>query len=276
MSEAARKLRVAQPTVGRRIAAFQHKLGARLFVRSGTGWALSPAGQSMLPSAEEMEAQALAAENRVSGRDAGLDGEVRVTASEWMIASVLGPCLAGLLARHPALSVDLVADPRKLNLLRRDADVALRPSKFQQLEVFQRGIAVIQFGLYASDDYLARLGKPDFTAQGQGHALVTASAGMGKTIVDIAWLPPLLGRARVAARTNGRLGMATLAAAGVGIACLPRVLGDATPGLRLVPTPEPGPRRQLWMGVHRSARGVRRVKAVTDYLLAALGDRLGI
>jgi DNA-binding transcriptional LysR family regulator len=267
MSEAARTLRVAQPTVGRRIAAFEQRLGARLLRRSAAGWVLSPAGEGMLAHAEAMEAQALAAENLAAGRDAGLDGEVRITASEWMIATVLGPRLTPFLARHPALSIDLVAEARHLNLFRREADIAVRPSKFQQLEVFQRAVAVIQFGLYASDDYLARRGAPDFATKGQGHVLVAADAGMGATIVDIAWLPPLLGSARVAARTNGRLGMAAMAAAGIGIACLPCALGDATPGLRLLRTPEPGPRRQLWLGVHRTARAVRRVKAVTDFLI---------
>jgi DNA-binding transcriptional LysR family regulator len=220
-----------------------------------------------------MEAQALAAENRASGRDAGLDGEVRITASEWMIATVLGPCLTPFLARHAALSIDLVAEARKLNLFRREADIALRPSKFQQLEIHQRAIAVIQFGLYASDHYLALMGLPDFARKGEGHALVAAGAGMGTTIVDNDWLPPLLGRARVAARTNGRLGMAALAAAGIGIACLPRSLGDATPGLRLLPTPQPAPRRQLWMGLHRSARAVPRMRTTADHLIEAF-DRL--
>jgi DNA-binding transcriptional LysR family regulator len=270
MSDAARALRVAQPTVGRRIAAFERRLGARLLVRSGTGWALSPAGQGILSNAEEMEAQAIAAESQASGRDAGLEGELRITASEWMIASILAPRLKPFLARHPAISIDLVAEARHLNLFRREADVALRPSKFQQLEVVQRAIAVIDFGLYASDDYLTRMGAPDFATRGQGHVLVAASAAMGSTIVDLAWLPPLLGRARVASKTNGRLGMAALAAAGVGIACLPRPLGDSTPGLRPIPTPGPGPHRQLWMGVHRSTKAVRRVKAVTDFLAGAL------
>ena len=271
MSEAARTLRVAQPTVGRRIAAFERKLRAGLFVRSGSGWALSPTGRGMFANAEAMEAQALAAENRASGRDAGLDGEVRITASEWLIATVLGPCLTPFLARHSALSIDLVAEARKLNLFRREADIALRPSKFQQLEIYQRAIAAIQFGLYASDHYLARMGLPDFAAKGQGHLLVAAGAGMGTTLVDGEWLPPLLGRARVAARTNGRLGMAALAAAGIGIACLPRSLGDATPGLRLLPTPKPAPRRQLWMGLHRSARAVPRMRSTADHLIEAFG-----
>src|SRR6478609_10408345 len=132
----------------------------------------------MFANAEAMEAQALAAENHASGRDAGLDGEVRITASEWLIATVLGPCLTPFLARHSALSIDLVAEARKLNLFRREADIALRPSKFQQLDVFQRAIATIQFGIYASDDYLARVGKPDFGTMGQGQTLIAASEGM--------------------------------------------------------------------------------------------------
>ena len=267
MSAAARALRVAQPTVGRRIAALEQRLGARLFERAGTPWALSPAGQAMLAHAEQMEVQALAAAHLVSGRDAGLDGEVRITASEWMIATVLGPRLAPLLTRHPALSIDLVAEARHLNLFRREADIAIRPSRFPQLEIVQRQVAVLGFGLYASDDYLARFGAPDFSVGARGHSLVVAGAEMGKTIVDAAWLPGLVGAARVAARANSRLAMANIAAAGAGIACLPRYLGDATPGLRRIPTPTPNPRPPLWLGTHRDARKVRRVKAVVDFIV---------
>lgn len=266
MSAAARVLHVAQPTVGRRIAAFEKRLGARLFRRTGSGWALSPSGRSMLAHAEAMDAQALAAEHAASGRDAGLDGEVRITASEWMIAAVLGPRLAPLLARHPALSIDLLAEARHLNLFRREADLAVRPSRFQQQEVVQREVAVLQFGVYASDAYLARRGPPDFAGRARGHELIVAGAEMGTTIVDIDWLPPLVGAARIAARTNGRIAMANLAAAGIGLACLPCYLGDATPGLRRIPVPRPAPRRELWLGVHRAARAVRRVKAVAAFV----------
>ena len=228
--------------------------------------ALSKAGQGMLVHAEQMEAQALAAAHLVSGRDAGLDGEVRITASEWMIATVLGPRLAPLLTRHPALSIDLVAEARHLNLLRREADIAIRPSRFPQLDVVQRQVAVLGFGLYASHDYVGRLGVPNFSAGARGHSLVLAGAEMGKTIVDTAWLSALAGAARGAARANSRLAMANLAVAGAGIACLPCYLGNATPGLRRIPTPEPGPRRQLWLGTQRDARKVRRVKTVVDFI----------
>jgi DNA-binding transcriptional LysR family regulator len=183
-----------------------------------------------------------------------------------MIATVLGPRLAPLLTRHSALSIDLVAEARHLNLFRREADIAIRPSRFPQLDIIQRQVAVLGFGLYASDDYVARLGVPDFSAGARGHSLVLAGAEMGKTIVDTTWLPALFGALRVAARANSRLAMANLAAAGAGIACLPCYLGNVTPGLRRIPTPTRGPGRQLWLGTHRDARKVRRVKVVVDFI----------
>jgi DNA-binding transcriptional LysR family regulator len=270
MSAAARALKVAQPTVGRRIGAFEERLGARLFVRSSVGWKLSPAGQGILAHAQEMEARALAAETVAAGRDVGLSGVVRVTASEWMVESVLGPRLGPLLARHPSLAIDLLAEPRHLNLSRREADIAVRPSRFPHLEVFQREAAVVRFGLYASDDYLVRHGMPDFATGSPGHLLVAAGEQMGSSIVDVEWLPALVGKGRVAVRANGRMAMAGIAAAGMGLVCLPCFLGDATSGLRRLSTADPGPRRQLWLGVHRSARAIPRVRAAADFIVEVL------
>lgn len=267
LTEAARALAVAQPTVGRRIAGLEARLGARLFLRATSGWTLSPVGRDVLEHAEEIEVRALAAETIATGRDAGLEGEVRVTASAWIITSVMGPRLAPLLALNPRLSVDLVADARHLNLARREADLAIRPSRFQHRETFQRELAQVAFGLFAADSYLARHGVPDFANGARGHRLVGAGDRMGRSIVDVEWLPSLVGAAEVVARTNDRLGMAALVAAGVGLGCLPSFLGDATPGVRRLSTPEPGPRRKLWLGVHRSARTVRRVRAVGDFLV---------
>lgn len=268
MSAAARALGVAQPTVGRRIAAFERRLGARLLLPVKGGWTLSPTGRHMLAHAERMEREALAAEAVARGRDEGLHGKVRITASEWLIRSVLGPALAPFLSRHSDLTVELVADPRHLNLARRDADLAIRPSRFHQQEVHQREIAAVEFGLYAAESYLARAGFPDFTNGGEGLDLIAMTDDM-KSIVDVDWLPPLVGRARVVVRTNGREPMATLAAAGVGLACLPRVIGDATGGLRLLPTPGAPPQRKLWLGVHGRARAIPRVKATIAFLVTS-------
>jgi len=266
LSAAARQLRVAQTTVGRRITAFEARLGARLFVPKPSGQVLSATGARLLAHAEQMERDALAAERVASGRDAGLAGPVRITATEWMVRSVLGPLLAPLSSAHPALELELLADPRHLNLARRDADIAIRASAFEEKEIVQRPLAKIGFGLYASDAYLVRFGAPDFSRQCAGHVLIGMSTALVK-VPDVEWIPEIAGQARIAIRTNGREPMATMAAAGIGMACLPRFIGDATPGLRLLPAPAPAPERQLYLGVHRDARAVPRVKASVSFLL---------
>src|SRR3954471_1067245 len=128
LSAAAQTLGVTQPTVGRRITALQRRLGAKLFLPTATGQALSSSGRRLLPHAERMETEGLAAERVTSGRDAGLRGRVRVPASDGMIGAVLGPMLRPFVSRHPELELELVADVRHLSLVRGDADVAIRPS----------------------------------------------------------------------------------------------------------------------------------------------------
>jgi DNA-binding transcriptional LysR family regulator len=213
-----------------------------------------------------MEEHALAAESSASGRSVGITGVVRITASEWMIRSLLGPGLEPLLTRHGGLTIELSADPRHLSLVRREADLALRPSEFTHQEIVQRELAELSFGLYASDSYLARHGVPDFAAGAEGHVFVQMTDGLAN-LADYEWLPTFASGARVAVRTNGREPMATMASAGIGIACLPRILGDRTRELRLLKTPVPSPRRKLYLGVHRAARKTPRVRVVMDFVV---------
>lgn len=271
LSAAARALSLAQPTVGRRLERFERELGARLFERRAAGLIATAAGELLRAHAERMEQEALAAERAVSGRDAGVRGAVRITASEWLAVRVLAPLLAPLLESNRELTVELIADPRHLNLGRGEADLALRPSKFESQAVFARSVARLGFGLYASPEYLARRGRPDFAASCEGHTLVAMSEDIGD--VARSWLAASCSRARVAARSNGREAMAELAIAGVGLACLPRVMGDPLAGLRILATPQPLPERQLWLGVHRQARSLPRVRAVARFLTEELQRR---
>src|SRR5436190_791420 len=103
-SSAARALGVTQPTVGRRIAGLDER-------------------------AERVEAELLAFERVASGRDAGVAGPVRITASEWLVDRVLAPITRSLLEAHPGLEVDLAGEPRHVSLVRREADIAVRPSR---------------------------------------------------------------------------------------------------------------------------------------------------
>ncbi|MFO0550065.1 MAG: LysR family transcriptional regulator [Polyangiaceae bacterium] len=262
LSAAASALGVSQPTVGRRIAALEKELGATLLERSSDGLALSSAGRQVLELAERMELDALAVERRVSGRDQGVRGVVRVTASEWIVSAVLAPELPPLLERHPQLVVELVADQRHLNLARREADIALRPRPFDHDAVIQRSVAELGFGLYGSRAYLANKVSPAVDA-GRGHVLVAMSDDVGD--VARSWLASALPEATVAVRTNGREAMLALARAGAGLACLARVVGDAQPELVRITGLSTAPRPKLWMGIHRDARSTARVRVVAAY-----------
>jgi DNA-binding transcriptional LysR family regulator len=267
LSAAARDLAVTQPTVGRRITAFERRLGAKLYIRRSDGFDLTGAGTHMLEHAERMERDALAAERSIAGRDAGLRGVVRVTASEWLITSVVSPMVGALFARYPQLELELIADQRHLNLSRREADIALRPRRFGQQALVQRATVALRFGLYATPRYLATRGTPR-AGDGDGHTVIAMLDGVGDVARD--WLAATFPAATRAVRINGRDAMVSLAAAGVGLACLARVVGDNVPALQRVATPTPPPSPTLWMGMAREASTTPRVRAVASFLAEGL------
>jgi DNA-binding transcriptional LysR family regulator len=119
LTAAARSLEVTQPTVGRRIAAFERRLGAKLFTPTPSGHVLSSTGRTLFEHATRMESEALSAERLARGRDTGLRGRVTITGSEWIVERLLDPMVGPLAARHPGLEIELLADPRPLNLVRR-------------------------------------------------------------------------------------------------------------------------------------------------------------
>jgi DNA-binding transcriptional LysR family regulator len=274
LSAAARELGVTQPTVGRRLTALERQLGVKLFSKSTSGFNFTVSGKQALEHAERMELDVLATERLLAGRDAGVRGRVRVTASEWLVSSVLAPSLGPLLTRHPQLNIHLSADPNHLNLARREADIALRPRRFEQAAIVERTIAQLGFGLYASRDYIAERGTPR-EHDGTNHNLIA----MADEIGDVArgWLESVLPNATVVLRVNGRDAMRAAALAGIGLACLARIVGDAEPRLHRMALAAAPPAPTLWMGVHKDARSIARVRAVTAFLaerFRELGPRL--
>ncbi len=278
---ASRQLGVTQPTVGRRIRNLETRLAARLFERTPHGFELTPAGAAVMRHAIAMEDSVLAVEHAVAGCDAGLSGTVRVTASEWFVPRVLAP-MAGALTRHmPGVALELIAGVRCLNLVQREADIAVRPAGFTHHDVFQTRVAELAFGLYASEEYLKQRGEPDFSDRCRGHRRLTMREN-GSAIADVAWFDRVAGAAHVSASCNGREAQVSMAEAGAGIACLPRFVGDASRSLRLLRPPQEPPARPLHIGVHRYQRGVPRVAAVVRYIAdhlramrAAFSPRIG-
>jgi DNA-binding transcriptional LysR family regulator len=269
LSAAARALGVQQSTMGRRLAALEQRSGAALLQRTSSGFVLTEAGEAILANAERIEAEVTAAERRISGRDIRLEGTVRLTAVETLAVEVVMPMLAAFHARYPGITVELIADPRPLSLVKREADVALRYGRLEHAEVVARLVTRIGAALYASPAYLQARGMPE--PGGRGHCVIVTERDL-LAISDMQWMQRLLPEAATVLATNSRFAHRAACVAGMGLATLSRYLGDPAAGLVRLPLGAPPP-RELWLAVHNDIRHMPRVRALTEFLAAGFRER---
>ena len=267
LSGAARELGVRQSTMSRRLEALEAKSGARLLQRTPRGYDLTALGEAVLGNAERMEAEAISVERLVQGRDVALSGTVRLTTVEVIAEMVLPQVTACLQSQYPGISLDVLSDPRSLNLSRREADLAIRMVRFDGAELISRRIATLSNALYASEDYVAAHG--DIASNG-AHTIITVLDDQAN-LPEARWLTEQVPNARLALRSNSRTMQMAAAKAGLGIACLPCILADGT-GLRRLGTTKSGPAREVWLGVHADLRQMPRIRAVINALDAVCGQ----
>src|SRR2546428_5122465 len=231
LARAARRLRVDYTTVGRRVSAFERELGAKLFERTPDGFVLTDAGESIRAAAEQMEQSAVAAGRGRLGRDSGLSGTGRVAAAESAGHSVVLPAMRALPLRHPEIRLHLQTGLARLDIARREADLALRFNPAESGDLRIRRLTSIGFALYASEDYLARHPPPAAGAGFAGHDAVLFEEGF-RGAPAFASLTHSLLDARAAVRANSMLSLVEAVANGLGVGALTCCLGDADPRLR--------------------------------------------
>lgn len=271
LSGAARELGVRQSTMSRRLEAMEARSGARLLQRTTNGYELTALGEAVLGNAERMEAEAIAVERMVQGRDVALSGVVRLTTVEVLANLLLPGAVRALQARYPAITLDVLTESRSLSLSKREADIAIRMTRFDSHDVITRRMTTAAGALYASPDYLAAHGQdlasPD-------HAVITVLEDQAHQ-PEARWLAEMLPHARVAMRNNSRDGQLAAARAGVGVVCLPCYLADRDPGVVRLDAGL-GPSREVWLGVHADLRHMPRIRAVIDVLNDAFAAEKGL
>ena len=266
LGAAARKLGQSQPTMGRRLRALEAGVGHTLFQRTNEGLVLTEEGSLVLVHAERMEDEALALERQLSGQDLQLEGALRLSSSDWFGIHVLAPVLAEFGRNHPQVEVELLTDARLYSLPRREADMVFRIQPFDEPEVISRKLMHITYGVYLGPS-VARPRPGD----GTDTSLITMDAAFGD-MADAVWLKRMLPQARVIARSNNRDVQARLCAEGIGVAVLPRPLGDASRGLRRIDLGEEPPGRDTWVGYHRDLKRLARLRALLDLVIARLSS----
>jgi DNA-binding transcriptional LysR family regulator len=269
LSGAARSLGVAQPTVGRHVAALEKSLRLALFTRSQMGLIPTEAALSLRSFAESMQSTAAALERAAASQGAGVRGTVRVTASDVIGVEVLPPIVAALRDSHPDLAVELVLSNRVQDLLRREADVAVRMVRPRQALLVARRIGQIEVGLHAHQRYLTQHGMPRSLADLAKHSLIgydQATAFVRNASKALAgWR-----REAFSMRTDSDLAQLALIRSGAGIgACQAAIARRDDALVRILPKQFSLP-LETWVTMHEDLRNSPRCRVTFDALVKGL------
>ncbi len=261
LSGAARVLSVNHSTVFRRLNGLEAELDVRLFERQSGGYALTASGDALLESADRVEAEVLAAERALRGRDLRLRGGLRVTMPDTVARLLLPVLIAPFERRYPEIELELVVSDTFLNLSRRDADVAVRPTNAPPETLVGRRLCGIASAVYRSAD----VAEPAGALAEQRWVVPDDSLAH---LASAHWLREMAPPAAI--RANTMSGMLDAARAGMGLAALPCFMGDPEPGLRRVGGPRPDLETGLWALTHRDLRQTARIRAFLDAVAEAV------
>ena len=266
---AARVLPSSQPTVGRQIAQLESQLGGVLFERTGRGLLPTHMALRLADAARTMEGGALQLARSAAGSGQTISGTVRITASQPVACVLLPPLLARLQQKVPEVQIELVSSNELSNLLRREADIAIRMVQPDQSSLVAKRIGKVTLGVYAHRNYLQRCGTPKEPSDLLAHALL----GNDKNEDIIRGFGALgypMTREQFAFRTDDLMAYWQAVRSGVGVGFtadyLARTDSDVVPLLPMLKIP-PLP---VWLTVHREIRTSKRIRAVYDFLAEEL------
>jgi len=252
LAAAARRLGVNQTTAARRLAAAETALGARLFERRDGALFPTAAGEAAIARAAQVEQEVLALERGLAGADARVAGTVRLTAVPILANRLLIPAVPTLLARHPRLRIELIAEPRNLSLTRREADIALRLARPETGAALARRIGRLDYAVYGP-----RRRKADALAW------ITYEESLSR-LPQARWMAAQ-DQMTASLLLNDAEAVVQAVRAGIGKSLLPCFVGEREPGLKRLSRAVLA--RDIWLLVHRDLRAQARIATVIDWVM---------
>lgn len=263
LSGAARRLAVNHATVFRRLGATEARLGVKLFERTRGGYTPTTAGEDVAAAAERIDAEVAGVERRVVGRDRLPAGTLRVTTTDTLLTGLLSPVFADFRRQYPDIALEIVVSNTQLNLSKRDADVAVRPTSSPAENLVGRRAGTIAQAVYAPVAQYGEGPDPD-TAEWIG----PDETLWYRQLED--WMRRQGHDERCRYRVDSLAGMHAAVRAGSGVAVLPCYLGDADPALARIGGPVDALAIDLWLLTHPDLRDVARIRAFTAFVGDAL------
>jgi len=273
-SAAARKTATSQPTVGRHIQALEQQLGTTLFLREIRGHRLTDAGARLLEPARAMQAAAARLDLLAAGHPETLTGVVRITASVVVSHYLLPPVLAAIRVAEPDIELELNPSDDTDNLLFREADIAVRMYRPEQLDVITRKIGALRLGIYAAHGYLALKGVPnsiqdmpahDFIGYDRSDLMIRGMRAMGIEV----------NRTYFSTRCDNQTVYQELVRAGCGLGVIPINVAARDPGLARVLPDLAIPDLPIWLTAHEALHNSPRIRRVYDMLANGLSRAAG-
>jgi DNA-binding transcriptional LysR family regulator len=269
LSAASRELSVAQPTIRRRVEVLESTLGGALFTRGPNGLVPTEAATTLLSTAERMEAAARAFERGASTSEFAGRGTVRIAASEVVGVEVLPNLLQPLVAGGAGLDLEIVTSNRLVDLLRRDADIAVRMTTPTQAALVARSVGPISLGLFATRELLQSHGRaPRKLAELAGWPLIGPDQDRAtwRALAATGFDAP---RSQFVVRSDNDLVQLAAVRAGLGIGVCQLPLAAKDPNLERV-LPRFSLSLEVFVVMHEDQRKAPKVRRVFDHLVSEL------
>ena len=269
LSAAARATGASQPTLGRHIRALETQLGVSLFRRTASGLEPSEAALPLIEAARAMAEQAARLTRLAEGRQEGLRGTVRLTASRVVSHHLLPAMLARFRRAEPEIQIELVPSDTIENLTFHQADIALRMVRPEQLDLVAQHVCDLPLGLYAAPTYLDRVGRPgdhaalmamEFVGYDSDQRIIRLMRAMGQSV----------SREFFALRCDDQTVHWQLVRAGCGLGGMQRVVGDSDPAVERIAPWLDLPALPVWLALPEPLRTNPRIRRVRDFLAAEL------
>ena len=270
LSAAARKLGLTQPTLSRQVAAIEQRMGVTLFERVGKTMALTPTGMDLLEHARAMGTAAEALGLAATGRSQALGGVVSVSATDAVAAILLPPLVKKLRAQEPGIAIEVISSNALSDLLRREADIAIRHVKPEQPELIARFIREATAYFYASEAWVKTHGHPR-SAEDATHLPFVGYDRSGNYLAYLHMHGLSVSEANFSCYADHTVAHWALVQQGLGIGAMMDEIARETPGVVRVLDDVPPVRFPIWLVTHRELRTSRRIRVVFEALAEGLG-----
>ncbi|GAB5451608.1 MAG: LysR family transcriptional regulator [Halioglobus sp.] len=263
---AAERLDLTQPTVGRRLAAMEKRFGTPLFVRAGRRMQLTDSGTGILESARRMQRDMLTIGRSLDAQSTAHSGEVTISATEGTGTEWLTPVLIDFHRQYPDILLNIQIENRAVDLVHREADIALRLGEPVQPDLIARRLVTLGFGLYASASYLQHMPPIATLDDLAAHNMVALHSSSPGVNIRTAFPSeePLPGK--YVYLSNSPAAQLAAVQAGFGISAISHRWAAMAGNLVRVLPDYTAAQIDLWLVTHEELRHSARMRVVFDFI----------